>query len=53
MYRRPEMRMELVPQMTPIALPDFWGERMAKLSDWYVDAGKPELARQTHAQLLR
>jgi tetratricopeptide (TPR) repeat protein/O-antigen ligase len=52
MYRRPEMKLELVPQMHTIQLPDQWGNRMALLSDWYMRTGEDELAKGTYASLL-
>ena len=52
MYRRPEMKLELVPQMHSIPLPDQWGRRMALLSDWYRRTGENETARVTYANLL-
>jgi tetratricopeptide (TPR) repeat protein/O-antigen ligase len=53
MYRRPEMKLELVPQMHTILLPDQWGRRMALLSDWYARTGESEMARETYASLLQ
>jgi len=52
MYRRPEMKLELVPQMHSIQLPDQWGSRMALLCDWYMRTGDDELAKGTYTTLL-
>jgi O-antigen ligase/tetratricopeptide (TPR) repeat protein len=40
MFRRPQIRMELVPQFTLIKLNDPWGERMAELCEWYQKLGE-------------
>ncbi len=53
MYRRPEMKLELVPQMHTILLPDQWGRRMALLAEWYAQTCENEMARETYANLLQ
>ncbi len=42
MFRRPQMKMELVPQFTLVLLNDLWGTRLAELCGWYLDQGLSE-----------
>ena len=51
-FRQPAMAVELVPQMQLISLPDFWGERLHQLGQWYKETGNKEKAQEI-MQLLR
>ncbi len=51
MFRRPEMALELVPQMTVITLPDRWGEHMHQLSVWYTALGEADKAQALEKEL--
>lgn len=45
MFRRPAARVDLVPQMQMILLPDKWGYRILNLADWLEDAGNETEAK--------
>lgn len=52
MFRRVEMALELTPQMTVIALPDRWGERLLELGNWYAALGDAGRAQALQKELL-
>ena len=45
-FRQPAMAVELVPQMQLITLPDFWGERMQQLVQWFKESDNKDKANE-------